>query len=1166
MAAAAEARTFDCVAAQQKFFIRATAPFDFTGATLRSDAPNNEDFHIVFEPLRSLSHTVLDNAGAYTHGTTGMQMNAPVEGGLTLGRGVEVLDFRFNITTFAGIRLVNQGQGIPTIFRRCKTLCNGFSSVHVAYYQPMRIRDCLFSRTAACGGDLIEGQGYVDAQGTTFVLLSGGTASHAYSSDNGQGSSGRGNVYSGFSTPISGTFYSDTSFSDTGGGTGITVAAQVVVDRANDFRPFGPALGGAPDYFASTQDARKKNRGFDPDAGAVQAAPADDLVEITITSQNINTTSGKVTVTGTFTGNMTSAFMQIDPKANSNGNLRQGPVALTFDNTAKTLSGEITIPRDIWKRLEVRGVNGGGTGPAANGTTTIENFQKLELAASANPASIQPNYWHPRSSTGDNRKVELRRMVGGTSTVIGTFTEIGDLLCVDTRFGNPPPILPGDEIWVYPARYYKAVFFGGFQPGSPDARLLENVKVIGLTINGERPVIYWEGRNSSGTLEPRYDFGYQLPIYVNGVLYVANNKNCSWENIDVINTPGGFLDKALVYFDNAQLGSVFFKNMRMHGAYQHGQSGVLSSHTTKCGIDFENVDFAFNGGAGGRPPAIDRDLSHTLYISRHFPSDDGVIPLVSFKGCVFRQCWRGHLLKTRHNNVRVEGCYFMGVPGSAFDDPAQPAIYRNAQASNVSEVSGLDMPEGGNLTFINNTIVKSYTGFDNGLFFINYGAETRYIALGSTKPGFVFSSEFIATAGVDSQTPQQYAAEHDASGTVVIRNNTLVTYSNVARTSDSSGAVPPVPYGFFNGQLGGNPDSDQWPRDLVKVTIGDNVLAGFKEIDYYVQPWRAPTDQYLSIDEIWLPGINPNVPAFVPKTPQGSVLTANGGAGRPHYANRAFWQPRADNNKGAIGTFVDNVQPSGFASEVFMTPQTNMQPELIGRAGASAYPLQYEWTTASALTIANYGSAGAGGGGGAVVPDVDTTNPSLTLSPSSSSFSESGNLTLTATPADASGIEKVEFYKGGVLISTVTAAPYVLTRFITAADNGTTQYSAKAYDNAGNSTTTLLPVTVSINVAIPTQNRSITIVATDGAEPTPHFRPNLSGLRVSVFANATVDTLDAPIFRSNSVTSDSQGRIVIQFQTDLPVGHVHWVDISNSDGTTTQTPAPYGYGGPLPTT
>jgi len=106
----------------------------------------------------------------------------------------------------------------------------------------------------------------------------------------------------------------------------------------------------------------------------------------------------------------------------------------------------------------------------------------------------------------------------------------------------------------------------------------------------------------------------------------------------------------------------------------------------------------------------------------------------------------------------------------------------------------------------------------------------------------------------------------------------------------------------------------------------------------------------------------------------------------------------------------------------------------------------------------------------------DTKPPKVQLSVNSQSFIAKGALTLTAAASDNRAVTKVEFYRGAELIHTTTQAPYVHNVNLTNADNGEHEFSARAYDAAGNVATTA--VSKRVKVRIPPDGSPVpTIVA-----------------------------------------------------------------------------------------
>ncbi len=93
----------------------------------------------------------------------------------------------------------------------------------------------------------------------------------------------------------------------------------------------------------------------------------------------------------------------------------------------------------------------------------------------------------------------------------------------------------------------------------------------------------------------------------------------------------------------------------------------------------------------------------------------------------------------------------------------------------------------------------------------------------------------------------------------------------------------------------------------------------------------------------------------------------------------------------------------------------------------------------------------------------DTTGPTISLSSSSTNVTTISAITLTATPTDNVGVTKVEFYDGATKIGEDSTAPYEQTANLALVNNGSKTYTAKAFDAAGN-TTSSTPVVVTVNI------------------------------------------------------------------------------------------------------
>ncbi len=107
----------------------------------------------------------------------------------------------------------------------------------------------------------------------------------------------------------------------------------------------------------------------------------------------------------------------------------------------------------------------------------------------------------------------------------------------------------------------------------------------------------------------------------------------------------------------------------------------------------------------------------------------------------------------------------------------------------------------------------------------------------------------------------------------------------------------------------------------------------------------------------------------------------------------------------------------------------------------------------------------------------DTTPPtvSITSPVSGTIYITAQTVTITASASDNKRVSKVEFYDGATLKGTDTRKPYTYTWTFTSADSGTHNWTAKAYDSAGNSATSMVSLTVNINTDTTPPTGSITI-------------------------------------------------------------------------------------------
>jgi endoglucanase len=137
------------------------------------------------------------------------------------------------------------------------------------------------------------------------------------------------------------------------------------------------------------------------------------------------------------------------------------------------------------------------------------------------------------------------------------------------------------------------------------------------------------------------------------------------------------------------------------------------------------------------------------------------------------------------------------------------------------------------------------------------------------------------------------------------------------------------------------------------------------------------------------------------------------------------------------------------------------QPITMGQTWDVGFPGAGTFVSSTVVSVRINGQAiaiGGGGGGGG-----DTTPPTVALSSSSTNVTSAGTISLSATAADNVGVVRVEFRDGANLLNTDTSAPYSTSVGLTSTNNGTHTYTAKAFDAAGNATTSA-PVSVTVNI------------------------------------------------------------------------------------------------------
>jgi hypothetical protein len=138
---------------------------------------------------------------------------------------------------------------------------------------------------------------------------------------------------------------------------------------------------------------------------------------------------------------------------------------------------------------------------------------------------------------------------------------------------------------------------------------------------------------------------------------------------------------------------------------------------------------------------------------------------------------------------------------------------------------------------------------------------------------------------------------------------------------------------------------------------------------------------------------------------------------------------------------------------------------------------------------------------------------SITSPASGTTYTTAQTVTISASASDNVGVTKVEFYDGATLKGTDTSSPYDFAWTISSSDNGTHNWTAKAYDAANNTATSSA---VSLTVDIPASDTTPPTVNID----TPANDATVSGtVNVSASASDNVGVTRVEFFVDGTLAS-----------------------------------------------
>jgi hypothetical protein len=188
-----------------------------------------------------------------------------------------------------------------------------------------------------------------------------------------------------------------------------------------------------------------------------------------------------------------------------------------------------------------------------------------------------------------------------------------------------------------------------------------------------------------------------------------------------------------------------------------------------------------------------------------------------------------------------------------------------------------------------------------------------------------------------------------------------------------------------------------------------------------------------------------------PTIPTGVAATLTGGS-----QVSLSWNASTDPQPKATGVKGYNVYRNGYFLYQVATPSTSMTDPSLTSLTTYNY--------AVSAVDSNYNESAQST---PVSISTDTTAPTVNVTSPAGGSTVSGSVSVGGSASDNVGVTRVEFYRdGNILVGSDSTSPYSVSDDTTGVSNGSHSYSAKAFDAAGNSTTSAsVSVTVSNSAA-----------------------------------------------------------------------------------------------------
>lgn len=224
----------------------------------------------------------------------------------------------------------------------------------------------------------------------------------------------------------------------------------------------------------------------------------------------------------------------------------------------------------------------------------------------------------------------------------------------------------------------------------------------------------------------------------------------------------------------------------------------------------------------------------------------------------------------------------------------------------------------------------------------------------------------------------------------------------------------------------------------------------------------------------------------------------------------------------------------------------------MGRTGLGREMMRLVKRALAALVVFILAACGGGGGGVSEVGGADSgaqdrTAPSVALTSPAEGTVVHGVTLIKAAASDDVGVARVEFYLDGVLQGSATSAPYSYAWDPSGVGKGSYNWTAKAYDAAGNVRTSAgVAVTVPIYAAMSTALSGGTAVGTVFLAGLPAVAPYGVNFVVTMPPGATLaDAATSGAYAASGLASTSGSNAVILASSSLASGEILKLSFTN---------------------